>query len=106
MSDHRGARILPPVLPDAYYLIADKGYDGTRFRNALAARGIASCIPSTETRRKRLPYERRLYGKRHRIENLFGKLKDWHRIATHYDRYAHTFFSAICLATTVIFWMP
>ena len=36
---------------------------------------------------------------------MFGRLKDWRRIATRYDRCAHTFFSAICIATTVIFWL-
>ena len=42
---------------------------------------------------------------RHRIENMFAKLKDWRRISNRYDRCAHTFFSAICIAATVIFWL-
>ncbi len=46
-----------------------------------------------------------LYRMRHNVENLFGKLKDWRRIATRYDRCAHTFFSAICIAAAVIFWL-
>lgn len=41
----------------------------------------------------------------HGVPNLFAKLKDWRRIATRYDRCAHTFFSAICIAATVIFWI-
>jgi transposase len=36
---------------------------------------------------------------------MFGRLKDWRRITTRYDRCAHTFFSAICLAATVNFWL-
>ena len=36
---------------------------------------------------------------------MFGRLKDWRRIAMRYDRAAHTFFSAICVAATVIFWL-
>jgi hypothetical protein len=40
-----------------------------------------------------------------RIENMFGKIKDWRRIHTRYDRCAHTFMSAICIAATVIFWL-
>lgn len=40
-----------------------------------------------------------------KVENLFAKLKDWRRIATRYDRCAHTFFSAICIAAAVIFWL-
>ena len=52
-----------------------------------------------------LPYDRTLYRQRHRIENAFGRIKDWRRIATRYDRCAHTFQSAICIAVTVTFWL-
>ncbi|NVO25694.1 transposase, partial [Donghicola mangrovi] len=38
-----------------------------------------------------------------RIEIMFGRLKDWRRVATRYDRCRQTFFSAIALAATVIF---
>ncbi|RMF38640.1 MAG: IS5/IS1182 family transposase, partial [Alphaproteobacteria bacterium] len=31
--------------------------------------------------------------------------KDWRRIATRYDRSAHAYMSAICIAATVIFWL-
>jgi len=33
---------------------------------------------------------------------MFAKLKDWRRIATRYDRCAHTFFSAICIAAASV----
>ena len=36
---------------------------------------------------------------------MFGRLKDWRRIAMRYDRCAHTFMSAICLAPTILFWI-
>ena len=42
---------------------------------------------------------------RHKIENMFGKLKGWRRIHTRYDRWAHAFMSAIGFAATVIFWI-
>ena len=35
-----------------------------------------------------------LYRQRHKIENMFARLKDWRRVATRYDRCAHTFFSS------------
>jgi len=50
-------------------------------------------------------YDKALYRQRHRIENLFSKLKDWRCIAMRYGRCAHTFFSAICIAAAVIFWL-
>jgi transposase len=105
MSDHKGARLVLPALPPAKHLIADRGYDSNAFRSALLARGIAPCIPSTRSRKTPIPHDAVLYRQRHRIENMFGRLKDWRRIATRYDRCAHTFFSAICIAATVIFWL-
>ncbi|MFD2440702.1 transposase [Paracoccus kondratievae] len=43
--------------------------------------------------------------RRNRIEIMFGRLKDWRRVATRYDRCPETFFSAIMLAATVLFWL-
>jgi transposase len=37
---------------------------------------------------------------RHKIENVFGRIKDWRRAATRYNRCAHTFMSAISIAAT------
>lgn len=36
---------------------------------------------------------------------MFGRLKDCRRAHTRYDRCARTFFSAIAIAATVIFWL-
>ena len=105
MSDHKGAALLLPALPPARELLGDRGYDSNRFRASLIERGIAPCIPSTRSRRIALPYDKALYRQRHRIENAFGRLKDWRRIAMRYDRCAHTFFSAICIAAIVTFWL-
>lgn len=52
-----------------------------------------------------IPHHTVLYRQRHRIENMFGCLKDWRRIHMRYDRCAHTFLSAIRTAATVIFWI-
>jgi transposase len=100
MSDHKGAHLLLKSLPPAQTLIADRGYDSKTFREALQAKGIEPCIPSSRSRKVPYPYDKALYRKRHKVENLFAKLKDWRRIATRYDRCAHTFFSAICIAAT------
>ena len=105
MSDHKGASLIFHALPDAEALIADKGYDSDAFRRALADRGISPCILPREKRRSPAPHCKTLYKQRHKVENMFAKLKDWRRLALRYDRCAHTFFSAICIASTVIFWL-
>ena len=50
-------------------------------------------------------YDERRYRRRNRIEIMFGRLKDWRRVTTRYDRCPTAFFSAIALAATVIFWL-
>jgi transposase len=105
MSDYKGAALMLDALPPAKVLLGDRGYDAGWFRSALTERGITACIPSKINRKIAIAHDRTLYRQRHRIENMFGKLKDWRRIHTRYDRCAHTFFSAICIAATVIFWI-
>lgn len=75
-------------------LLADRGYDADWFRAALEQRGITPCIPSKTNRQVTIPHDTVLYRQRHKVENMFGKLKDWCRIHTRYDRCAHTFMSA------------
>ena len=105
MSDYKGAALMLNVLPRAKELLGDKGYDADRFRKALTERGTTVCIPSKSNRKIQIEHDRVLYRERHKIENMFGRLKDWRRIHTRYDRCAHTFMSAICIAATVIFWL-
>jgi len=105
VSDYHGAATVLPALPDADVLIADKGYDSDWFRQALAGLDIDPCIPGRSNRKKPVDYDPDLYKQRNRIERMFGRLKDWRRIATRYDRCAHTFMSAIAIAATVIFWL-
>ena len=93
------------ILPKAKELLADRGYDADWFRTALREKGITPCIPPRKTRKIPIEYDKELYQQRHKIENMFGRIKDWRRIAMRYDRCAHTFFSAICIAAVVIFYL-
>ena len=105
MSDYRGPALMIDALPPAKAMLADRGYDADWFRDALLARGITPCIPSKANRKEPIPHDKVVYKQRHRIENMFGKLKDWRRIATRYDKCAHAFFSAICIAAVVASWL-
>jgi transposase len=105
MSDYKGAALMIDALPKAKALLGDRGYDADWLRAALADRGIAACIPSKVNRKVQIPYDAVLYRRRHKIENMFSRLKDWRRIHTRYDRCADTFMSAICIAAAVIFWL-
>ena len=105
MSDYKGAALMLDALPPAKAMLGDRGYDAGWFRNALTDRGITPCIPSKINRKAPISHDTTLYRQRHKIEIMFGRLKDWRRIHTRYDRCAHTFMSAITIAPTVIFWL-
>lgn len=103
-SDYIGARALLSSIPQAGALIGDRGYDDDWFRNALIEMGISPCIPSRRGRKVPVPHDQ-IYRLRHRIENMFARLKGWRRIATRYDRCPILFLSACALAATVIYWL-
>ncbi len=102
VSDYTGARTLVNNLPSADWLLGDRGYDADWFREALNDRGIKPCIPGRKSRDKPFRYDKRRYKRRNRIEVMFGRLKDWRRVATRYDRCPKVFLSAIALAATVL----
>ncbi|WP_114273000.1 MULTISPECIES: IS5 family transposase [Roseobacteraceae] len=105
VSDYTGARALVESLPAADWLLGDRGYDADWFRKALVDKGIRPCIPGRKSRDKPVKYDKRRYKRRNRIEIMFGRLKDWRRIATRYDRCPKVFLSAIALAATILFWL-
>ena len=105
VSDYIGARALLSSLPSVDWLLGDRGYDADWFREALQDKGIRPCIPGRKSRSKAVRYDKRRYKRRNRIEIMFGRLKDWRRVAMRYDRCAHVFLSAIQIAAVVIFWI-
>jgi transposase len=105
VSDYTGAAALMNGLPEADWLLADRGYDADWFREGLVDKGIRPCIPGRKSRKTTIRYDKRRYKRRNRIERMFGRIKDWRRVATRYDRSPTVFLSAIMLAASVIFWL-
>ena len=105
MNDVKGADLMLPAAPRATALIADRAYDADRIRAWAKVRGIEACIPSKKLRKVRIPHDANLYRMRSRIEIMFGRLKDWRRIATRYDRCGDLYFAAITIAAVVAFWL-
>ena len=84
---------------------AKLGRDAGWYRDALQAKGITPCIPGRKSRVMPVKYDKRRYRSRSHIKIMFGRLKDWRRVANRYDQCPTVFFSAVALAATVIFWL-
>lgn len=86
-------------------LIADKAYDADRLRSWLQLRRIEAVIPGRAARDAAYPLNRKAYRRRNVIERMLGRLKNWRRIATRYDRLAVNFLAAIALVATITQWL-
>jgi transposase len=91
------------LIPGIKELLADKGYDTDAFRAFLKDQKIKPVIPGKSNRKKRIRHNKKAYKKRNVIERCFGRLKDFRRIATRYDKLAGNFFSALCLVAKQAF---
>ena len=62
-----------------------EGYDRRLVRALLwPTVNIDACIPSKANRKVHIPHDKALYRQRHKVENMFGKLKDW-SLVIHYS---------------------
>jgi len=64
VRDYTGAMTLLSSLPNAQWLLADRGYDAGWFREALSERGARPCIPGRKSRKQVARYDKRRYKRR------------------------------------------
>ncbi|WP_338147342.1 IS5 family transposase [Neoroseomonas oryzicola] len=104
MGDLRPAHGLLANLPPPVFCAADTAYDSNGLRHFLLARGTTPVIPNNPTRKNPQPFDERTYRARNIIERTIGRLKDWRRIHTRYDKLAANFASAVAIAAILIGW--
>ena len=80
----------------------DKGYDSDAIRAYVNQLGGVAVIPPKANRAAKPAFDEHLYRERHRIENLFARLKSFRRIATRYDKLLLSFAAFVSLACIVI----
>jgi transposase len=83
---------------DVEQVVGDKGFDGAPQREACTARGATPVIPHRSNKKERGRLNRKAYRERNMIERLFGKLKEFRRVATRYEKLKQTFLGIIHLA--------
>ncbi len=82
-------------------MLADKGYDRDPIRWQIETAGAAPNIPPKINRRWKPCFSPALYRGRNVIERIFGRLKDFRRIATRKDCLTPNYLAAVCLDATV-----
>ena len=87
----------PKLRPRA--VIGDRGYTGKPSRDYLRRRGISAVIPQLKTEKTPRLMDRVLYRERNVVERLVGRLKEYRRIATRYDKLASSYLAFVQLAS-------
>src|SRR5271154_6860747 len=84
--------------------VADKGYDSDEFRAQLRRWGSQACIPPRCNRLQPASWHRGHYRKRHKVENLFQRLKRYRRVGTLYEKNNSYFLGFVQLAA-ILDWL-
>ena len=105
MADCTAAEALLEQMPATSILHGDKGYDSNAVRRKIEAMGAAPNIPPKINRAWKPCFSPALYRNRNAIERMFGRIKDFRRIATRYDKLAQNFLAAIYLVATICYWL-
>jgi transposase len=92
----RPGRGRPRLRPRA--IVGDKGYTGRPVRDYLRRHGIGAVIPQLRTEKAPRLMDWRLYRERNVVERLVGRLKEYRRIATRYDKLAASYLAFVQLA--------
>ena len=83
-------------------VVGDRGYSYDRIREYLARRGIPAVIPLRSDQGRDPMFDRENYRERNKVERLVGRLKQWRRIATRYDKRAASYLAMLTLAAIVL----
>ena len=83
-------------------VLADKGYDSNVNREAIRAQAAEPCIPPRANRKAVIDYDRHLYKERNGVERFFGRIKQYRRVATRYDKKAANYLGFVWLASIAI----
>ena len=105
VADCTAGDLLLEQMPSSPILHGDKGYDSNAIRRKIEENGTMPNIPPKSNRRWKNCFSPFLYRDRNAIERMFGRIKDFRRIATRYDRSAVNFLAAVCIAAIVSYWL-
>ena len=81
---------------------ADKGYDSDHIREKIRQKKMNPVIPPRKNRKEQIAYDKETYALRNQVERLFGKIKEFRRIATRYEKLSKTFMAFIHLVSVFV----
>lgn len=81
-------------------VVCDRAYSSASWRSGIRLVGGEPVVPSNP-RHPAVPYDRAAYRRRHHVEQLWGRLKEWRAVSTRYEKTAESFLGALHVAASL-----
>ena len=88
----------------AEVVIAETVYDADHLRQAISAKGAMAVIPNNPPRPLKHPLGKDLYKQHHLVECCSGKLKQFRRVATRYEKTTRNY-RAVATIAAIVPWL-
>ena len=98
----QGVGLLQKAMSPGCACLLDGGYDSDAIREYVLQEGGTAVIPPRITRTSDIDFDKHTYKERHKVENLFQKLKRFRRVATRYEKHIVLFAAMISIAAILI----
>lgn len=82
-------------------VVCDRAYSSADWRNQIRALGAEPVVPANPTH-PAVTYDPHAYRRRHRVENLWAKLKEWRAIATRHEKTAASYLANLHIASALL----
>jgi transposase len=83
-------------------VVGDKGYTSVAFRSYLRRRGIRVTIARRSNQRRRGSFDKEIYRQRNKVERMIGRIKEFRRIATRYEKRAANYAAMLTIAAVFL----
>ena len=83
-------------------VLADKGYDADALLAQIALWGAQAVIPSKKNRKEQRVIDDELYKDRNKVERFIGRIKQYRRVATRYEKTARNYLAMVHLASAMV----
>ena len=87
-------------------VLGDKGYDADATVQWIEEKQGQAVIPPKRNRHELRAYDKEAYKRRNVVERLFGRLKQYRRVATRYEKTARNYRGMVLFASCFIMMSP
>jgi transposase len=81
-------------------VVCDRGYSSASLRAGIRLLGGEPVVPSNP-KHPQVAYDRAAYRRRHRVEQHWGRLKEWRAVATRYEKTAASYLGVLYVAAAL-----